>query len=81
MNRFYKVGLSIVRTLILLGMGTGACYRELFLEDDPNYVIIMIGLGMILGEGVITAWILSRFTITGTDTPSLPVQPLPQQPE
>jgi hypothetical protein len=58
---------STIRTLILLGLGTLVTYRELILKDTPNFITVVVGLSMIMGEGFVSAWILRKPT---TEPPS-----------
>jgi hypothetical protein len=63
MDKKLKITLTITRTVIFLGLGTGVCIRELFLKSSYDLQTLCIGWGMMMGEGFISAWILSKITI------------------
>jgi hypothetical protein len=63
MYKRLNILLTIARTALFLGLGTGVCIRELFVKDAYDLQTLCIGWGMMMGEGFISAWILSRVTI------------------
>lgn len=61
----------VLRGLVLLGLGAAGMVQQMFLSPAPSLTWVGLCLGMILGEGAVSAWWLAGRS-SGTGPPSGP---------
>jgi hypothetical protein len=61
-----KITVALVRTLVMLGLGSAGMTSQLFFVAEPNMILVSASIGLMLGPAALEAWLRAR---TGAPDP------------